>query len=71
MGQTGLVSESEKEMPSIARGIGEGIVYHVIDRGNGRQEVFHKEKDYMKTRNKQHYSEITVGATRWVAHETE
>jgi len=33
-------------MPRIVRGLGDDIVYHVINRGNGRQEVFHKEKDY-------------------------
>ncbi len=33
-------------MPRIVRGIGDNIVYHVINRGNGRQEVFHKEGDY-------------------------
>jgi len=33
-------------MPRIARGIGDNIVYHIINRGNGRQEVFHKERDY-------------------------
>jgi putative transposase len=33
-------------MPRIERGLGDNCVYHVINRGNGRQEVFHKEKDY-------------------------
>ncbi len=33
-------------MPRIVRGLGDNIVYHVINHGNGRQEVFHKEKDY-------------------------
>lgn len=33
-------------MPRIARGLVDGGIYHVINRGNGRQEVFHKEKDY-------------------------
>jgi len=33
-------------MPRIVRGIGDNIVYHVINRGNGRQEVFYKEQDY-------------------------
>ncbi len=33
-------------MPRIIRGLGDGFVYHIINRGNGRQEVFHKEKDY-------------------------
>lgn len=33
-------------MPRIQRGLGDNVVYHVINRGNGRQEVFHEEKDY-------------------------
>jgi putative transposase len=33
-------------MPRIVRGLGDNIVYHVINRGNGRQEVFHSDKDY-------------------------
>jgi putative transposase len=33
-------------MPRIIRGLADNIVYHVINRGNGRQEVFHKDKDY-------------------------
>jgi putative transposase len=33
-------------MPRIVRGLGDDVVYHVINRGNGRQEVFHKDRDY-------------------------
>jgi putative transposase len=33
-------------MPRIARGLGEGLVYHVLNRGNAGQEVFHKAQDY-------------------------
>ncbi len=33
-------------MPRIVRGLADNIIYHVINRGNGRQEVFHKDKDY-------------------------
>jgi putative transposase len=33
-------------MPRIIRGLADNIVYHVINRGNGRQEVLHKDKDY-------------------------
>jgi putative transposase len=33
-------------MPRIARGLADGFVYHVLNRGNGKQQVFHKEKDY-------------------------
>jgi hypothetical protein len=33
-------------MPRIERGLGDNSVYPVISRGNARQEVFHKDKDY-------------------------
>ncbi|MCE9530725.1 MAG: transposase [Planctomycetes bacterium] len=33
-------------MPRIARASVGGICYHVINRGNGRQRVFHKDEDY-------------------------
>ncbi len=33
-------------MPRLARGLGDNLLYHVINRGNGRQEVFHKDSDY-------------------------
>jgi len=33
-------------MPRIARGLADEFAYHVLNRGNGRQEVFHKDKDY-------------------------
>ena len=33
-------------MPRIPRGLVDGFIYHVINRGNGRQKVFHKEQDY-------------------------
>ncbi len=33
-------------MPRIVRGLADNVVYHIINRGNGRQEVFHKDKDY-------------------------
>ena len=33
-------------MPRIARGLVDGYIYHVINRGNGRQRVFHKFRDY-------------------------
>lgn len=33
-------------MPRIARGLVDGFVYHVLNRGNGGQEVFHKDQDY-------------------------
>ncbi|MCH7996071.1 MAG: transposase, partial [Planctomycetes bacterium] len=33
-------------MPRTARASVGGICYHVINRGNARAEVFHKERDY-------------------------
>jgi putative transposase len=33
-------------MPRIARGLSDGGIYHVLNRGNGRQKVFHKEDDF-------------------------
>ena len=33
-------------MPRAARASGGGICYHVINRGNGRRQVFHKDGDY-------------------------
>lgn len=33
-------------MPRIARGLADGGIYHVLNRGNGRQQVFHCEEDY-------------------------
>lgn len=33
-------------MPRIARGLAGGATYHILNRGNGRQEVFHKDCDY-------------------------
>jgi len=32
-------------MPRIARGLADRVIYHVLNRGNGRQEVFHKNED--------------------------
>ena len=33
-------------MPRIARGLANKQIYHVFNRGNGKQKVFHKEQDY-------------------------
>jgi len=33
-------------MPRIARALADNCFYHMINRGNGRQEVFHKDGDY-------------------------
>jgi putative transposase len=35
-----------QEMQGVVRGLADNFIYHIINRGNGRQEVFHKEKDY-------------------------
>ena len=31
-------------MPMVERGLVDGFVYHVLNRGNSREEVFHKEQ---------------------------
>ena len=33
-------------MPRIARGLVDGFIYHVLNRGNGKQKIFHKVGDY-------------------------
>jgi len=33
-------------VPRVTRGLADRLTYHVINRGNGRQEVFHKDGDY-------------------------
>ena len=33
-------------MPRVARNLVPGGVYHILNRGNGRQRVFHKDADY-------------------------
>ena len=33
-------------MPRIARALADNCLYHIINRGNGRQQVFHKDGDY-------------------------
>ena len=33
-------------MPRVARGLADGHFYHVLNRGNGRQQVFHNDMDY-------------------------
>ena len=33
-------------MPRIVRGLSENSIYHVLNRGNGKQKVFHKIQDY-------------------------
>jgi len=33
-------------MPRFARGLVDGFVYHVLNRGNNGQEVFRKDQDY-------------------------
>ena len=33
-------------MPRTARAIEGGMIYHVLNRGNGRMRIFHKPGDY-------------------------
>jgi len=33
-------------MPRITRGLTDGFIYHVLNRGNGKQCIFHKDQDY-------------------------
>jgi len=33
-------------MPRPLRPIDDGLIYHVINRGNNRQDVFHKQADF-------------------------
>lgn len=33
-------------MPRIARGLADNFVYHILNRGNNKQKIFHKEQDY-------------------------
>jgi len=33
-------------MPRITRGLADGSIYHVLNRGNWRQDVFHKDGDF-------------------------
>jgi REP element-mobilizing transposase RayT len=37
-------------MPRPLRPIGDGLVYHVINRGNNRGDVFHKDEDFQAFR---------------------
>ncbi len=34
-------------MPRVKRCLVEGLIYHVINRGNGKQKVFHKDHDFI------------------------
>ncbi len=33
-------------MPRVARGLADGLIYHITNKGNGRQQVFQSESDY-------------------------
>lgn len=33
-------------MPRITRGLVDGFIYHVLNRGNSKQKIFHKNQDY-------------------------
>jgi len=32
-------------MPRVKRGLSDGLIYHVLNRGNGKEKIFHKEED--------------------------
>ncbi|BCA78386.1 transposase [Desulfuromonas sp. AOP6] len=34
-------------MPRTSRGLADGYCYHILNRGNNRQQVFHKNQDYL------------------------
>jgi putative transposase len=34
-------------MPRISRGISDELIYHVLNRGNAKQRIFHKDQDYV------------------------
>ncbi len=38
-------------MPRIPRALVDGFVYHVLNRGNGKKSVFHKDEDYQNFTN--------------------
>jgi hypothetical protein len=33
-------------MPRAKRGLSDGLIYHVLNRGNRKEEIFHKEQDF-------------------------
>lgn len=33
-------------MPRVERGLVDGSCYHILNRGNGKQKIFHKDQDY-------------------------
>lgn len=33
-------------MPRVKRGLSDGLIYHVLNRGNGKEKIFHKEEDF-------------------------
>jgi REP element-mobilizing transposase RayT len=35
-------------MPRIARIAPKGLIYHILTRGNNRQDIFKEERDYKK-----------------------
>lgn len=38
-------------MPRVARSVVDGGIYHILNRGNGRQRVFHRDADYLEFEN--------------------
>jgi putative transposase len=47
-------------MPRTVRAAAGGVCYHVINRGNGRREVFRKEGDYHAFLKAMHHACIEV-----------
>jgi putative transposase len=51
-------------VPGVIRGLADRLIYHVLNRGNGGQEVFHEDRDYeafinlMKQAKKRYSMEI-------------
>lgn len=51
-------------MPRITRGLADNLVYHILNRGNNKQRIFHKEQDYkafinlMIEAKKRHHAKI-------------
>ena len=41
-----MLFSKDLTMPRIARGLSENCIYHILNRGNGKQKIFHKEQDY-------------------------
>ena len=47
-------------MPRVAREISKTKVYHIILRGNDKQDIFYDEQDYEKFKNNTEYLNIIL-----------